>query len=124
MININYGQNKDLSDEDLLKLVETELSVGEVNDNAYAHSFAKSFVDLRRSIIDGIFGENDRVEIAGGDAATVINKYMKENFYADTPRTSSLLSSYIAETLETKIKPMFEKIDSNEFEPVDLTKAN
>ncbi len=119
-----YGQNKDLSDEDLLKLVETELSVGEVNDNVYAHSFAKSFVDLRRSIIDGIFGENDRVEIAGGDAATVINKYMKENFYADTPRTSSLLSSYIAETLETKIKPMFEKIDSNEFEPVDLTKAN
>ena len=118
-----YDQHKDQDAATLNAVIEEELAKAGSNDNNYAHSFGKSFIDLRQKIVEDLFAGKVKVETEG-DVATLVNKYMKENYYADSPRTSSLLSSYVAESVSSRLKTLFQKIDNKEFEPVNLIKQS
>lgn len=110
-----YDRNKDKDTEVLQDSVDKELSSAELSDNIYAHSYAKSVVDLRQSILTDIFGEADKIlKPEGKGIIAVVNDYAEDKY-------KSKLSTYVKGALKVCLKTIFKEIDEKNFEQKNLT---
>ena len=111
-----YDRSKDLDANQLQEKVESELNKQNIGDNIYAHSYAKSIIDLRRDVVDGVFQGNDKIEKPEGkDTATLINEYTEKTY-------GSRLATYMNAVIKDCLKTVFKEIDDKTFEQKDLTK--
>ena len=104
-----------MQDSEALKEdIEKELVSSEAGDNVYAHSFAKSIVDLRKGILTGIFGDEEKIlKPENKEIATVVNDYAQDKY-------KSRLSTYVKGSLRKCLKTVFKEIDSKSFEQKNL----
>ena len=109
-----YDKNKLQDSEALKEDIEKELVSSEAGDNVYAHSFAKSIVDLRKGILTGIFGDEEKIlKPENKEIATVVNDYAQDKY-------KSRLSTYVKSSLRKCLKTVFKEIDSKSFEQKNL----
>ncbi len=109
-----YDRNKDIDGEALQKNVDKELNSNEVGDNVYAHSYAKSIVDLRHNITNEIFGDSDKIlKPEGKEIAGIVNDHTMKKYNAK-------LSAYIKNAIKNCLRTVFKEIDDKNFEQRNL----
>ena len=111
-----YRTNKNKSAEELDRMIEKEFSSNKTNDdNKYAHSLSKAFINLKQQILNGIFGDANRVEKKQNKKASVlVNEYV-ENKYGKK------LVYYIYNCLDENLNKVYKEIDKNSFVPRNFT---
>lgn len=113
-----YDRNKNKDSQSLQQNVDKELDSIEVGDNVYAHSYAKSMVDLRHSIVDDIFGENDKIiKPEGKEIAGLVNDHTEKKY-------SAKLSAYVKGALKKCLRTVFKEIDGKSFEQKNLVEPD
>lgn len=107
-----YNKNKDVDKLKIEEILNSELNESrEVEDNNYAHSFAKSFVDLRKDILEELFGNKEVIEKKDGKSVmTLINEYVEQKY-------GKKLSSFVSNALNKNLKSIYREIDKNAFTP-------
>ena len=90
----------------------------DVADNNYAHSFGKSFVDLRQDILNELFGNEEAIEKKDGKTViTLINEYVEQKY-------GKKLSSFVLNALNKNLNAIYKEIDKNNFTPKTFEKID
>ena len=107
-----YNKNKDVDSSKIEEIMNNELYVRkDVADNNYAHSFGKSFVDLRQDILNEIFGDKETIEKKDGKTIiSLINDYVEQKY-------GKKLSSFVLNALNKNLNAIYKEIDKKEFTP-------
>ncbi len=109
-----YDRNKSENTEALQDNIDKEFESKQLGDNIYAHSYAKSIVDLKQDIVSDIFGDQDKIlKPVGKEIAAVVNDHTQEKY-------KSKLSAYVKGALKKCLRTVFKEIDSNNFEQKNL----
>ncbi len=109
-----YDRNKLSNAQTLQQSIDKELDSAVAGDNVYAHSYAKSIIDLRHNIVDEIFGNDEKIlKPEGKEIAAVVNDYTQNKY-------NSKLSTYVKGAMRKCLKTVFKEIDSKSFEQKNL----
>ncbi len=114
-----YNKNKDMDTTKIEEIMNNELYVRkDVADNNYAHSFGKSFVDLRQDILNGLFENQETIEKKDEKTIiTLINEYVEQKY-------GKILSSLVLNALNNKnLNKIYKEIDNKEFTPKTFDKV-
>ncbi len=114
-----YNKNKDMDTTKIEEIMNNELYVRkDVADNNYAHSFGKSFVDLRQDILNELFGNEEAIEKKDGKTViTLINEYVEQKY-------GKKLSSFVLNALNKNLNAIYKEIDKNNFTPKTFEKID
>ncbi len=113
-----YDRNKNNDSQSLEENINKELDSVEVGDNVYAHSYAKSIVDLRHSIINDLFGDNEKIlKPEGKEIAGMVNDQTEKKY-------NSKLSVYVKGALKKCLRTVFKEIDGKSFEQKNLVEPD